>query len=128
MQYARLIPNTETVETFLELDPAYVAALSANKRALLKPVVSDPMPTAGPAQVVESRGYVVEANQIRQTWGVREKTADELKAEADAAEREQLKASAILDLLKAEAAGTSTLTAAQSRKLFGRCLVWLVNR
>jgi hypothetical protein len=61
-------------------------------------------------------------------WIVRDKTAAELALDAEATEREQLKAAAVMDLLRAEAAGTSSLTAAQARKLFARCVLYLVNR
>jgi hypothetical protein len=126
MQYARIANNA--VESILDLDPAYVERLAPNKRALLLPLVIDQQPTPTASQVVSAGGYVVQPTQVRRTWALRDKTAEELTAEQDAAEREQLKASAIMDLLRAEAAGTSTLTAAQSRKLFARCVLFLVNR
>lgn len=128
MQYARLIPDSSVVETILDLSPEYVAALAASKRELLRPLVIDAQPTPAAGQVVYSNGYVIEPAQVRRTWAIRAKTADELAMEQDATEREQLKASAVMDLLRAEAAGTSTLTAAQSRKLFARCVLFLVNR
>jgi hypothetical protein len=126
MQYARIANSA--VESILNLDPAYVEKLAPNKRALLLPFVIDPQPTPTASQVVSQGPYAIELTQVRQTWALREKTAAELSAEADAAERDQLKAAAIMDLLRAEAAGTSTLTAAQSRKLFARCVLFLVNR
>ena len=81
----------------------------------------DPPPVVSSAQVLV--GY-----SFGTGWVVRGKNAEELAREADAAERDQLKAAAVMDLLRAEAAGTSTLTAAQSRKLFARCVLFLVNR
>lgn len=79
MKYARLVPETEAVETFLDLDPEYVSDLPPAKSRLLRPVVVDEMPEPDAAHVVESANYVVEADRVRQTWTLREKTPDELR-------------------------------------------------
>lgn len=90
MQYARLTPNTQTVEAILDLSADHVASLSANKRAWLRPLVIDAQPVPSSSQVVVEGGYVVEATQVRRTWTLRNKTAEELERESLAAEKSKI--------------------------------------
>lgn len=79
MLYARLIPDSTVIETVLDLDQSYVAALASSKQEWLRPIAVDPQPAVGPSQMLTDGGYVVEAEQVRQTWAVRDKTPDELR-------------------------------------------------
>jgi hypothetical protein len=74
--YARIDPDTQVPQArdFGETVPP------ATKGWL--PLVIDAQPTPGVNQVVVSAGIVFEATQARQTWALREKTADELEVEA----------------------------------------------
>lgn len=90
-QYARLTPDTLTVERILDLTQEQYAALDGNpKQAYLRPLVVDPQPEPSATQVVVNAGYVVEPAQVRQTWALRDKTQPELDAEAREADRATL--------------------------------------
>ncbi len=113
----------------VRLPDGSVQALGDNPKAMqYRPIVVDTQPAVGANQVLVHGPDVVEPARVRETWTLRAKTQAELDNDADTAEREQLKASVFFDQLKAEAAGTSVLTAAQSRRLFARALVWLIKR
>ena len=121
MLYARKSPDTgeDDIRNFDAVPPIAKGWL---------PLVIDAQPTPSASQLVTQGPILYSATEAHQTWALRDKTAEEIAREADASERDQIKAAAVMDLLRAEAAGTSTLTAAQSRKLFARCVLWLVNR
>lgn len=80
MQYARI--TNGAVETILDLDSEYVETLAPNKRSQLLPFVIDEKPEAAQTQAVDFAGYVIEAERVRQTWTLRQKTADELRVVA----------------------------------------------
>lgn len=131
MNYAQLNDAQTSVLAIVELAPALVASWAAagNPKALVyRPLVSDAQPTPNAAQLVVSAGYVIEPTQVRKTWALRAKTQAEIDAADDAADAAALKASSIVAGLKAEIAGTSTLTAAQFRVQASRVLLFLVRR
>jgi hypothetical protein len=81
--------------TLRDLDPALVAMWveTNNPKALqLRLYVVDAQPVPSATQVVIDAGVVVGPLEAHQTWGLRAKTADELEAEALAAEKEQVNA------------------------------------
>lgn len=107
--YARIDPASGLVRDTIELTPEQFAALSGNpKQSFLRPLVIDAMPTPASNQLVTSMGYVVEATQVRQTWGLRTKTQSELDSEAQGAERGLLRA--MITALQADV--TTGITAA----------------
>lgn len=82
--YARLDPLTMLVRDIVNLSPEQYAALAGNpKQAFIRPLVIDAQPTPTAAQRVARGPYVVEPNQVRQTWEITEKTAEEIAAEAE---------------------------------------------
>lgn len=87
-RYALVDPTTEAVRRVAELTAEQVAALAPQKRQWIRPLVTDPQPTPTAQQRVQRGGYVVEAEQVRETWTLVDKTPEELAAEAAAAERE----------------------------------------
>jgi hypothetical protein len=66
----------------------YDALLVSNppKAALLRPLVTDPLPTIDPVtQRIVTGPIVIEATQARETWTIVAKTAEEIADEAEAA-------------------------------------------
>jgi predicted nucleic acid-binding Zn-ribbon protein len=81
--FARLDSLSGLVRDLIELTAEQYAALDGNpKQALLRPLVIDAQPTPSATQAIVNAGYVVEPTQVRQTWALRDKTADELEVEA----------------------------------------------
>jgi hypothetical protein len=119
--YARINPDTTLPET-----RDFASAPNAAKGWV--PLIIDVQPTPSAMQVVVNAGIVVGATEAHQTWGLRTKTQAEIDQSDDAADAAALKASAVVAALKAEVAGTSTLTAAQFRSLAARVLLFLVRR
>jgi hypothetical protein len=79
--------------SFHDLSVEQFSALQDNgKAAALRLYVVDAQPTPGAGQVIVDTGIVVGPVEAHQTWGLRSKTADELEAEAIAAEKAQLDA------------------------------------
>jgi hypothetical protein len=119
MRYAKFISGTQTIEGAVEMAPAYLATLSPNKQSMFRPLVTDAQPTPSSTQVVLSAGYVIEPTQVRETWALREKTADELEDESIGADRAQI--AAALDAINTQLAITNAqvdaMTAAQVRSL-----------
>jgi hypothetical protein len=77
--------------SFHELSAEQFAALQANGKAeALRLYVVDLMPTPSATQVVVDAGIVLGPIEAHQTWGLRDKTADELEADAIAAELAQV--------------------------------------
>jgi hypothetical protein len=72
-----------------ELSAEQYAALAQNKRADLRLYVIDAQPVPSAAQVVVDAGIVVGPTEAHRTYALRDKTADELEADA-LAERTQL--------------------------------------
>jgi hypothetical protein len=81
MRYAMLDTNMQ-VKEFRDLDPAWVQTLinAGNPKATyIRPFVQDAEPPYNTAtQELEFGGYVVEANQVRGTWSVRNLTQEEI--------------------------------------------------
>jgi hypothetical protein len=117
-----------TDQRVLDLDPAIVAGQAQSKRDILRLFIVDTQPAPSATQAVADGGIVVGPVEAHQTWALRAKTQSELDADADATDAATLKASAAITLLKAEIAGTSSLTAAQFRVLAARVLLFLVRR
>lgn len=108
--YARLDPLTMLVRDTVELTPEQYAALNGNpKQAFIRPMVIDAQPTPTAAQRVGRGPYVVEPNQVRQTWVLSEKTAEEIAAEVEQSER-LADLAQIRTVLAAMKAGTGTTT------------------
>jgi hypothetical protein len=81
--YARIDPLTQQVARLVELTAEEYAAFEGNpKQQWLRPLVVDAVPTPSATQVVVNAGYVIEPTQVRQSWGLREMTADELEGAA----------------------------------------------
>lgn len=90
--YARLNAGG-TVERLVELTAEQYAALQVNgKAAWLRLWIVDAQPAPSATQVVTNAGIVITATEARQTWGLRAKTQGELDADANEAERLQLRA------------------------------------
>jgi hypothetical protein len=89
MRFARLNPGLLTFKDIVEMEQAeYDALLISNppKAALLRPLVTDPLPTIDPAtQKIVAGPIVIEATQARETWVVVAKTAEEIQADNDTA-------------------------------------------
>jgi hypothetical protein len=119
MRYVKFISGTQTIEGSVDMDPAYLAKLSPNKQAMFRPLVTDPQPTPTATQVVMSAGYVIEPTQVRETWSLREKSADEIEDESLVVDRAQI--AAALDSINTQLAITNAqvdaMTTAQIRTL-----------
>jgi hypothetical protein len=119
MRYVKFISGTQTIEGSVDMDPAYLAKLSPNKQAMFRPLVTDPQPTPTATQVVMSAGYVIEPTQVRETWSLREKSADEIEDESLGVDRAQI--AAALDSINTQLAITNAqvdaMTTAQIRTL-----------
>ena len=75
------------------LTPEQFAALQANgKAANLRLWVVDSRPVPGASQVVIDAGIVVGPVEAHETWALRDKTADELEADALSEEKAQIAA------------------------------------
>ena len=86
--YARLDPLTMLVRDIVRLTPEQYAALDGNpKQALVRPLVTDAQPVPTSAQLLRAGPYVVEPNQVRKTWVLVDKSAEEIAAEAEQAAR-----------------------------------------
>lgn len=84
--FARFDPVSNVI-TVIDITQAQFDALAGNpKRAFLRPLVVDAQPSPSSAEVVINAGYVIEPTQVRQTWALRAKTAEELAASAQATE------------------------------------------
>jgi hypothetical protein len=81
--YARIDPDTQVPQV-----RDFESAPSSTKGWL--PLVIDAQPTPGANQVVVSGGIMFEETQARQTWSLRDMTADEIEAEALALELAQI--------------------------------------
>lgn len=85
--YARLSEAGEFRDT-VELTPDQYHAFDGNpKQQLLRPFITDAQPVPLSTQTVQPGPIVVELTQVRQTWILVDKTAAELAAETEAAER-----------------------------------------
>lgn len=118
MMYARIDPNTGTPDArqFADAPPAEKG---------WRPLSVDPQPTPSATQVVVLSGIVFDATTARQTWALRDKTAAELDAEAQAAEKDQLLAvAAFLD----SAAPTTVAQCAADVQKLKRCVKWLLGQ
>lgn len=106
--YARLNDKQDRVEALVDISDEHAAALADNpKMDFLRLYVVAPKPTPSATQVVEDDGYVIEANAVRRTWRVRDKTAPELAAEAEQAEQ-QADYAQLRTVLGALSGGTGT--------------------
>lgn len=137
--FAVLDPGTLSVVGLKELTQEQYAALNGNpKQDYIRPLVIDPRPTPEASSVAEVGHYVVEPAQVRRTWVVRAKTAAELDAEQQAAERELLRQ--LIDALATDVAdgitaAPATLLAAaqdiqalkQRQRRADRILMWLLR-
>jgi hypothetical protein len=93
MTYARLTEDLLGIERLNAISDAEFAVLAAAfnpKTARFRLQVDDALPTPLPTQKIVSTGYVIELNQIRQTWALVDKTADELEADALSEEAQQV--------------------------------------
>jgi hypothetical protein len=89
--YARIDPLTQQVSALVDMTLAEYQALDGNpKQQWLRPLVVDEKPAPGATQVVVDAGFVIEPTQVRQTWALREMTADEIEAAALLAEKAQI--------------------------------------
>lgn len=83
MRFLRLHSNTLTARDIIELSQEKFDSLAftnPNKAALLRVLVTDPLPSFNPAiEKVEAGSIIVEATQARETWQVVPKTADDLE-------------------------------------------------
>lgn len=85
--YARLSEAEEFRDT-VELTSDQYHAFDGNpKQRLLRPFITDAKPVPLGTQTVQVGPIVVELTQVRQTWILVDKTAAELAAETEAAER-----------------------------------------
>jgi hypothetical protein len=75
---------------FRDITAEQYAELSANKQADLRLYVVDAQPTPSASQVVVNAGIVVGPVEAHLTWDLRDKTVDELEADALDAELAQL--------------------------------------
>jgi hypothetical protein len=83
--YARIANGA--VERLVDLSAEQYAQMQANDKAVyLRLWVVDAKPTPGANQVVTDAGIVIDATTARQTWGLRQMTADETEAAAIATE------------------------------------------
>lgn len=82
MRYAVLSDNMQQVKEFRDFDPTWVQSLinAGNPKAnYIRPFIQDPEPNYDPAtQELVGGGFVVEANQVRGTWSVRNFTQEEI--------------------------------------------------
>jgi hypothetical protein len=99
--YARIDPSDGAV-TLVQMSAAEFASMQAHptRAAQFRSYVIDQQPTATATQVVVDAGFVVEPSQVRRTWALREKTTDELEADALAADLLQI--GALLDSINAQ--------------------------
>jgi hypothetical protein len=91
MIYARI--EADGSITLHDLDPALIAkwVAESNRKALVhRPLAIDTQPAASATQIIVDAGYVIEPTQVRQTWALREKTADEIEVGDVLAERDKL--------------------------------------
>jgi hypothetical protein len=87
--YAKLLAGQ--FEKLVELTPEEYAGMQANGKAVnLRLWAPTEAPVAQAGQVVEAAAPIIDATTATQAWAVRSKTADELEAEALAAEKAQL--------------------------------------
>ena len=63
--------------TLHELDVELVEGMAENKREILRPFVIDAQPQPSATQVLVDAGVIVDDVQARQTWALRDLTADE---------------------------------------------------
>lgn len=101
--------------SFHELSVEDYAARAPNKLADLRVWVVDAQPVPTASQVLIDAGIVVGAVEAHQTWGLRDKTAAELDADAQAAEAPAVMAmlAALSDDIQA-GAGVAPATQAQA--------------
>jgi hypothetical protein len=86
--YARIDPLTLQVDALVDMTLAEYQAFDGNpKQQWLRPLVVDAKPAPGATQVVVDAGFVIEPAQVRQTWAVREMTAEEAEYAALQAEK-----------------------------------------
>lgn len=94
MRFARLHPDTLLFRDIIEMTQQQYDALlisNPNKAALLRLLVTDPLPTINAAiEKIVVGPIVIEAAQARETWTVVPKTADELEADELEAEQSQI--------------------------------------
>jgi hypothetical protein len=83
--YVRIDQATQQATVINLTDEQYLALAGNPKREWIRPLVIDPQPTPSATQVVVDAGIVVGPTEAHQTWALRDKTADELEAEAIAA-------------------------------------------
>ena len=108
--YARLDPLTMLVRDIVRLTPEQYAALDGNpKQTFVRPLVTDAQPVPTNAQVLRAGPYVVESNQVRKTWVLVDKSADEIAAAAEQTARTADLAQ-IRNVLTAMRDGTGTTT------------------
>ena len=89
--FARIDPISSAI-TLVDISQSQFDALAGNpKRAFLRPLVIDPPPVPSSTEVLVNSGYVIEPTQVRQTWLLRAKNADELATAAQATELGLLK-------------------------------------
>jgi hypothetical protein len=93
MRFARLFPVTLLLKDVIQLTQQQYAALQVSnptKAALLRPLVTDILPTITALQKIVAGPIVVEATQARETWLVVNKTASELEIEELETEQSQI--------------------------------------
>lgn len=82
MKYAILEDNMQQVREFRDLDPTWVQTLidAGNPKAnYIRPFIQDPEPPYDPAtQELVGGGFVIESNQVRGTWSVRNLSPEEI--------------------------------------------------
>ena len=88
MRFARLHPNL-SLRDIIEMSQQEYDALvisNPNKAVLLRPLVTDPLPTINAAiEKIVAGPIVIEATQARETWTVVAKTQAEIDADNDTA-------------------------------------------
>lgn len=126
--YAILSEDLLSVIEVKQIESATVDSLRAanNPKALrIRDAVEGTKPTPSSSQVVIHTGWDIGEITATRTWGLRDKTAEELAEDARIATRDTLIAESIADFQLA-LTNWNTLTAAQQKAVLKRCVQVLV--
>jgi hypothetical protein len=126
--YAILSDDLLSVTEVKLIDPATVAKLRAdgNAKALrIRNAVEGVKPTPSATQVVIPTGWDIGETIATRTYGLRDKTPEEIEAETKTANRDALIANAISDFNLA-LTNWGTITTAQQKAVLKRCVQVLI--
>jgi acyl-CoA reductase-like NAD-dependent aldehyde dehydrogenase len=126
--YAILSADLQSVIEVKQIDPATVEKFRAdgNAKALrIRDAVEGTKPTPSSTQVVIPTGWDIGETIATRTYGLRDKTPEEIETETKAAARDALISNAIADFNLA-LTNWDTLTTAQRTAVLRRCVQVLI--